>query len=442
MMAIVVPLCLLRVFSGGVAGFTDGTGIAPGAPRPAELALPFLAAVTPLAGLAVRRFGVLPVLLCGLVVLGLGDVLTAAAGALHGAGAGLAVSATLALATGWPRRLVAGWWVAVLIAALAAAPALGGSRLAARGLLAAQGSGLWLTGVAIVSVVLFASLTDGAGLTGARRPARTTGRVACPSAERAQLGMLAVPAAALGVIAVAMSYRPQAALTAALCGAAGLFALAAHTDRAGAGNGFGVGCAMAGVAVAPVSGTLGVLWTLDGSRASGLLQVAVAVAAVAGALIGAGAAVRGHLRRRGAVQPPDSVGVVAGLLLTAASLISLCLAGPFASPPVLAAAVAAMTGGLAMAVTKPILDVTTAGAMAGAAICVAGILVGCLGAGAIGVHPAGPASIMPPLPGAGEAALRRALVSALGWRELAGAVLAVAIAALKCLRWTATRGPR
>jgi hypothetical protein len=189
-----------------------------------------------------------------------------------------------------------------------------------------------------------------------------------------------------------------------------------------------VACAALGFIVAPASGALGSVWALahSGGNGSGWL---LAAAAALGALVGAFAVTRerprgtprrpAQARRAEGHRKGRAILGAAGPLLAAAALVAACLAGPFAAA-VLALLVAALTGGLAAAVAGSAMDVTTAGAMAGVAICVTGAEVGCLGQGAIQRQLAGAAPW--------------ALVTALGWWELAGAAVALTIAVIRYIR--------
>jgi hypothetical protein len=102
--------------------------------RAASLALPAMAVAAPFGALATRRFRAGPVLLAGLLVIGIADALGAGArtvpliGAdrlLHGPGAGISMAAVAAIVAERRQtaRSVAGWWACAVVCALAAAPA-------------------------------------------------------------------------------------------------------------------------------------------------------------------------------------------------------------------------------------------------------------------------------------------------------------------------------
>ena len=94
-----------------------------------------MAVAAPFGALATRRFRAGPVLLAGLLALAAADVLGGSAqtvpliGAdrsLHGLGAGTCLAAVAAIAAerGRVARARAGWWAAVMVSGLAAAPGL------------------------------------------------------------------------------------------------------------------------------------------------------------------------------------------------------------------------------------------------------------------------------------------------------------------------------
>ncbi len=479
--ATAVPLCLLQVPFAPLTGTgasatqsaaeTAGTmgALGPSAVlRAASLALPFAVAAAPLAALAVRRMRGWPVLLAGLIVIVAGNVLTAAGGAtatatasgalaavvgaLHGIGAGLAIPATVALVTehaGLPRRLLAAWWAAATVAALAVTPAVSPGRHAG-GWLATLGPVPWLTMAALAAALLYPLLSGGPSQVARREDRRaTTGRSPAARAERARLTLLAPAAAALGVIAVAATYRPgDTIVVAAIWGAAGLLVMAAMALLGTAGDAFAIGCVVAGLSLAPASAALAGLRAMAsapgvpaGTVAPGTL---LAAAAVAGAAAGAAAAVAGAAAgaataRKGGRAPGAS------LLLAAAALVAASFAGPYAAPAVLAVLVAAVTCGLTAALARAAGQVTTAGAMTGVILLAGGALAGYLAAGAVRVKLAGTA-LAPAVtaaspghlnrigvitagsaagPADGPAAVPHSLVTALGWQELACAAVAI-----------------
>jgi len=136
----VAPLCFLQA-PNAIAWAMASPG--PGGNqvlRAAGLALPAMAVLGGVAALAVTRLRAWPVLLTGLLAMAAGDALGGAAhtvgliGAdriLHGAAAGVAMPAVLALA--WERRarhLLVALWAAVTVTGLIAATAVVHARLA------------------------------------------------------------------------------------------------------------------------------------------------------------------------------------------------------------------------------------------------------------------------------------------------------------------------
>jgi hypothetical protein len=283
-------------------------------------------------------------------------------------------------------------------------------------------------------------------------------------AERASLALLALPAATLGVFAAAATFRPGDTIAiAAICAVAALSVLVVIAVRGVAGGSFAVTCAVAAFVIAPASAALAGLRAIasagapPGAVAPGTM---LAGSAVAGAVLGAAAtlAVRrdreehvpARITRARALLAP-----VAGLLLVAAALVAASFAGPFAGTAVLCLLIAAVTGGLAAALAGPAARATAnaATAMVGMGILVAGALAGYLAAGAIrvqlagvtlvgatgapeghltriGINTAGSAAG----PVTGPEAVPQALITAIGWWELAGAAVAVVVVFVQCSR--------
>jgi len=490
--AAVVPLCLSQVPFGGLPGLlvpgTPAGGIAP------DLVLPFLVAAAPLAGLAVRRSGSSAVMVGGLVLIVAGDGLALAAlnaglgaglsaglsggpaggstvastalavmvSVLRGCGAGLALPATAALATGHvvragsSRRPLAVWWAAVTVASLAVLPGLTRTWSATDSWRTAFGPVPLLTAVAFAAAVLCRPLTGRAdGSTGnsaaSRTAYRATNRAAFPPEQRAKLAVLAPPAAALALLAAGAGDRPGRAVAAvAVCEAAGLFLMAAMSSRGFPGRGFAMACALAGFVVAPASAELLSLRAMAAAGDAGNPNALLVAGAIAGAALGAGTALGSA-----PAGPAGPAGPVVGLLLAAAALVVACFAGPFADNVALALLAAAVAGGLAAALARPARETTTGGAVVGAVMLVSGMLVGSLTVAAITVQLApGPvrdlvsAGVPPAAPdGGGAAAARGAaavptvLVTAYGWWLLAGAAVAVAVAFGRCASRARTAAP-
>jgi hypothetical protein len=450
--ATVTPLCLLQA-PNAIAWALDGPGgIGTGAQgstiavvRAAGLALPAMAALAGIAALAVLRLRAWPVLLAGLLVMAVADALGGSAHTvtviavvrvLHGAAAGLALPAALALA--WeraptPRRWLIALWSVVVIAGLTAAPAVARARLASGGWHAALAPDPWLTGAALTLAALYAVLAAGPGAAGPGAGglgsassggapgyrARGTGAHADATharqeatQERAQLAVLAVPGIGLGALSVAVTYRPPAALLAAGAVAVlilyGVAAVASADRLVGGPLCFPVIGAVTGLVVAPVAGAVTSLRALDPGSSGRLSWLPLAV--TAGAAI-TGVAIALTFRER-----PRTV-VLAGLVIAMEGLAATRLAGPYVPGVVLAGVSAPLAGGLAAAMTAALAEAGMASALSGVSLLVAGLLTGYLASGAVQVRmvthlTVGPAEL--------QAAERLALASAVGVWELAG----------------------
>jgi hypothetical protein len=445
--ATVTPLCLLQA-PNAIAWALDGPGgIGTGAQgstiavvRAAGLALPAMAALAGIAALAVLRLRAWPVLLAGLLVMAVADALGGSAHTvtviavvrvLHGAAAGLALPAALALA--WerapaPRRWLIALWSVVVIAGLTAAPAVARARLASGGWHAALAPDPWLTGAALTLAALYAVLAAGPGAGGLGSAssggapgyrARGTGAHADATharqeatQERAQLAVLAVPGIGLGALSVAVTYRPPAALLAAGAVAVlilyGVAAVASADRLVGGPLCFPVIGAVTGLVVAPVAGAVTSLRALDPGSSGRLSWLPLAV--TAGAAI-TGVAIALTFRER-----PRTV-VLAALVIAMEGLAAARLAGPYVPGVILAGVSAPLAGGLAAAMTAALAEAGVASALSGMSLLVAGLLTGYLASGAVQVRmvthlTVGPAEL--------QAAERLALASAVGVWELAG----------------------
>ena len=114
------------------------------------------------------------------------------------------------------------------------------------------------------------------------------------------------------------------------------------------------------------------------------------------------------LRRR------PGIVVLAGLAVTAESLIAARVAGPFASGLVLAGVSAPLAAGLAAAMTAALADASVASALSGVSLLLTGLMTGYLAAGSVQVR-------MVIRLAAAPTAARAALTAAAGLWELAGA---------------------
>ena len=394
--------------------------------RAAGLALPAMAALGGVAALAVTRLRAWPVLLTGLLAMAVGDALGGAAhtvgliGAdriLHGAAAGVAMPAALALA--WERRarhLLVALWAAVTVTGLIAATAVVHARLAGGDWHAALAPSPWLTGAALTLAALYAVLADGPSPAGPAAHGSTGRSVTRTDAthERTQLAVLAVPGIGLSVLSVAVTFRQPAALLAAASVSIvilyGVAAVASADKLVGGWLCFPLIGAVTGLVVAPAAGAVTSLRALAPAAGPGLPAPAASwlpLAATAGAaLAGAGTALL--LRRR------PGIVVLAGLAVTAESLIAARVAGPFASGPVLAGVSVPLAAGLAAAMTAALADASAASALSGVSLLLAGLMTGYLAAGSVQVR-------MVLRLAAAPSAARSALTGAAGLWELAGA---------------------
>src|SRR5580704_7858663 len=340
--------------------------------RAASLALPAMAVAAPFGALATRRFRAGPVLLAGLLVIGVADALGEGAhtvpviGAdrvLHGLGAGISMAAVAAVVaerrqTG---RSLAGWWACAVVFALAAAPALMRHRVIAAGWRAALQPYPWLAGAALALAALYAVLAEGS--------ARTAVRSTFPAAERALLALLAAPVAGMCAVTVAVTYRgDRAVVAAAIADAIALVGLAVTAVRASTAGRLAAVCAVIGFTVAPAAGAVSAL-TQPGRVAGG---ATLAAAVCAGALA---------LTRPATSARTTTAG---GLFVAAGAFAAASLAGSaVADSRVLALLCVPLAGGLTAALTATVRGAGTGGAVCGVVLLLAGTVSGYLAAGAV-----------------------------------------------------------
>jgi hypothetical protein len=336
--------------------------------RAASLGLPSMAVAAPFGALATRRFRAGPVLLAGLLVIGVADALGEGAhtvpviGAdrvLHGLGAGISMAAVAAVVaerrqTG---RSLAGWWACAVVFALAAAPALMRHRVIVGGWRAALQPYPWLAGAALALAALYAVLAEGS--------ARTAVRSTFPAVERALLALLAVPVAGRCAVTVAVTYRgDRAVVAAAVADAIALVGLAVTAVRASTAGRLAAVCAVIGFTVAPAAGAVSAL-TQPGWEAGGAL---LAAAVCAGAL---------------ALTRPARTTTAGGLFVAAGAFAAASLAGPaVADSRVLALLCVPLAGGLTAALTATVRGAGTGGTVCGVVLLLAGAVGGYLAAGA------------------------------------------------------------
>jgi hypothetical protein len=397
--AVVVPLALLQLpdaiaWAVPARFAAAGPGAVTELLRASGLALTAMAIAVPCGGLAVRRLRAWPALIGGLIIVAGADVLGNTARtiaqigidrSLHGAGAGVALAAAIALGAERRNRAerpnraghaIAGWWAASAVAGLACGAELMRHRLESGDWHAALQPYPWLTGVALGIAALYALLAEGT--------VTASTRTEFPVAERSLLAQLAVPVAGMCVVAVAVTYaRSEAVLAAAIAEALSLACLAVAAARSGTARWFAVACAVTGFTVAPGAGAATDLMRarrFSGAVAFGhlgfvLTEPELCGIAVCGAgLCGAAVAI---------VLPVRWVRLVTGtgLLVAAAGFGAAYATGPRSQ--LLAVVSMPVAGGLAAALAAGLRATGASGAMCGGVLMVAGVLAGYLADGAI-----------------------------------------------------------
>jgi hypothetical protein len=371
--AAVVPLALLQL-PDAIAWavprqFASATAVSD-LLRVSGLALSAMVIAAPLGALAVRRFRAWPVLMTGLGVFGIADLLGGAAGtvgqvgidrALHGAGAGIALAASIALAAerrNRAGRALAAWWAACAVTGLAAAPEVMRHRLASGDWHAALQPYPWLTGAALGLAALYALLADGTLTRGTR--------TSFPVADRAQLALLAVPVTGMCVVAFAVTFgHSQSVIAAAVAETISLAGLAIMTTRTGSVAWLAMASAVTGFTLAPAAGAV-----TDLMRAGpGPGAVRCALALCGAALCGAVIAIAGNTR----------VMMACGLAVAAAGFAAAAV-NPGGAYLVLICVLVA--GGLAAAMAAGLRGTGAPGAMCAVALLLAGVLAGYLADGA------------------------------------------------------------
>ena len=476
-MASVVPLAALQLpnliaasMSAATMARIAGPNGATDLVRVSGLALPVMACVAPVAAVLARRHRAWPSLVTGLLLLGAADLLGNSAHSvltigvdrgLHGLGGGIALPATLALAWERPRRwcrLLARWWVVVLVISLLGSVPLLRDRLAGGDWRAELQPFPWLTALALAATALYLALTGGAG---------PPSRAAVTPAERSQLGLLAAPLAGLGALDIGISGQLASSVGVAAGVAVFVLACLAMVTSADAVTGgprarlcFPLIGACAGFVLAPTAGAIGTLRSLAAGPDPALRALWLPLAAGAAACV-LGTGIAHQCRSRPAARAgrhkngrPNSRAansraansraansraansaanssaatgrgalrcVLAGLGCAAAGLLIARVAGPNGSQAELAAAYALIAGGLAAALSAGIAEATPAGAMTGLSLALAGAMTGYLAAGAIQIRLVGSLAAA-----AQPSAVTGALTRAAGTWELAAAAAAAA----------------
>ncbi|MGI5486575.1 hypothetical protein [Microtetraspora malaysiensis] len=349
------------------------------------LALPVMLLTVPLASVAVRRFRSAPILVVGLTLLAAADAAGGYAGSavtvgvlrvLHGLGAGLLLPATLVAVWERPRRrFLLPLWAGTLAASLAGAQALALWPLAK--------ATAWqvtlqpyplLTGVALalaaVYLVLWIVARDGAGVDRAGSDSEGTS-----TSERSRLGLAAVPAAGIAVLAVGTTFDWPPVLVIAAAAVAvvamlGLGAVAAFEGPGGRTLAFtsvAVGLVVLPTAAQTTYVEMG--GVRGGPGLSGLwlpFLLAAVVALATACLVGA---VREERAGRF---------VGAGLVAVVAGLCAIRLIAPTPDGLLLVVPFALLAGGSAVALVAALRPVRLGTALLGLSLCFPAVLAGFL----------------------------------------------------------------
>ncbi|MEV5748412.1 hypothetical protein AB0L00_11395 [Actinoallomurus sp. NPDC052308] len=404
-------------------GLSDGQ--AAGLVRACGLALPALLLATPPAAALVRRVPAWLVLFAGLAVLLGAQALSvhatsvpevAAVRLAEGAGGGVVLPATLALAREQRRRRTASSvWAGVLVAALLLATPLALAATAGSDPDGVEWRAIlrpywWLSAIALVGTALLGLLRKGSDARAVPPPASR--------AERVQLLLPVVPAAGFAFLAVVTTYdwSPGAQLLLAACGIAGLLGLAVVGSRdatTGSPLGYAVVMLAAGLLTMPVTGPLA---GLVGGRA---VPLTAFLAGAAGAL--AAALLAGSLGRgagRGAVLCGYGLGIVAiFLLLTMGAAASLWT---------LLTALCALGAGTGLAVGAALRHTEAGPALFGLSLCFPAVLGGHLVVGPLQIAKVGAVTRA----GGGPMAALYALTAAYRLWLVAAGVIVVVLAAV------------
>lgn len=421
--AVVLPLALLQVpdaIAWAIPPQFGTPGAVDGLLRASGLALAAMAVAAPLGGLAVRGFRAGPVLIAGLGLFGVADVLgnmahtVAQVGidrAMHGAGAGVALAAAIALAVDRParaRRVLAGWWAACTVTALAGAPELMRHRLSGGDWHGALRPYPWLTGVALGLAAMYAVLAEGPLTAGTRN--------AFPAAERAPLALLTAPVAGICVIAVAVTYgRADAVLAASITELVTLAGLTVMTARASSAGWFAVAGAVTGFTLAPSAG-------MATDQLAVVPHSAAPLAAALGGAVLCGAAVAALLPAR-----HDRRVVACGFSLAAAGFLVSAVTGL----TLFEAACIPVVVGITVTLTTAMRRVGAAGAICGVVLMLAGALAGFVADGAVELRAVSAAART-------GAPMRTALLTADGHWSLAAAAVTAAAALAAIIQRTPT----
>ncbi|MBW8484077.1 hypothetical protein [Actinomadura parmotrematis] len=374
---LVLPDTTLNVVAAAAAGLGLDTGGQRALLRATGLSLPALLLAVPAAAVAARRFAARAVLLTGVLLLLAGVLAASLAGsvavvgavrAVQGAGAGIALPATLVIV--WERRsgpLTAVWagtlaagLIAAMPVALRAVP-LGGPDADWRRALAPVPAA---AGAAAAATLLCLVL----------RAKGTPPLPALRRTERGQLALPLVPAAGFAFLAVLTTFQwsPGGQLAVAAVALVALLGLALAGSRdatAGSPNGCAIVMLTAGLLGYPVAGPLAGLLAA-GARAEGGGAVPLAPFLAGGAAALAGALTAGLLPRDAARRA-----VLGGHALVVAAVV-VALSADLTAAPLAALVLGLLGAGLGAALAAALRDAGIGAALFGLALCFPAVLTG------------------------------------------------------------------
>lgn len=373
-----IPDTSLNVMASAAQALGLDAGRIPALARATGLALPALVLCVPVAAVTARRFPARLVLLAGVALLLAGLAAArfadsvAFAGTVRvaqGAGAGIALPASLVVV--WERG---GRWLSALWAGSLAAALMAAMPLALRAVPATVPDGTQGDWRRALAPYVWPAAVAGAAAFGCLVARGRRRLPALRHNERGQLVLPLAPAAGFAFLAVVTTYGWSPGARLVVAGAAGLALLGlALVGSRDATAGSPLACAVvmvsAGLLAYPLASPLAGLVTAARAQEGGNVPVAPFAAAGAAALLGAVATVR--LSRDGA-----RTAVLAGHgLIVVAVLLGLAV-GAGTAPLPLTAPLVPLGAGVGVALAASFRDANVGGALFGLSLCFPAVLTG------------------------------------------------------------------